>query len=109
VAWDYSATERGGYPGYDDAAKNMPLPAGRNRLAADEILRTGHVGCVAGFSSDLLIFQANSANPAHDGPHASFYETLKRGEACRGYYSVPFDEIVAIYTGLRDGTSPGSR
>ena len=60
VAWDYSATERGGYPGYDDAAKNMPLPAGRNRLAAQEILQTGRVGCVAGFSSDLLILQANS-------------------------------------------------
>ena len=25
MAWDYSATERGGYPGYDDAAKNMPF------------------------------------------------------------------------------------
>ena len=67
VAWDYAATERGGYPGYDDAAKNMPLPAGRNRLAADEILRTAKVGCMAGFSSDLLILQANSANPVHDG------------------------------------------
>ena len=108
VAWDYSATERGGYPGYDDAAKNMPLPAGRNRLAADEILRTAKVGCMAGFSSDLLILQANSANPAHDGPQASFYEILKRGEAYRGYYSVPFDEIVAIYNGLRDGQRPDS-
>jgi hypothetical protein len=101
VAWDYAATERGGYPGYDDAAKNMPLPAGRNRLAADEILRTAKFGCVAGFSSDLLILQANSANPAHDGPQASFYETLKRGKAYTGYYSVPFQEIVAIYSGLK--------
>ena len=108
VAWDYAATERGGYPGYDDAAKNMPLPAGRNRLAAEEILRTAKVGCMAGFSSDLLILQANSAHPAHDGLQASFYETLKRGEAYRGYYSVPFQEIVAIYNGLRDGKSSGS-
>ena len=84
VAWDYSATERGGYPGYDDAAKNMPLPAGRNRLAAQEILQTGRVGCVAGFSSDLLILQANSENPAHDGRQSSFYETLKRGEPYQG-------------------------
>jgi hypothetical protein len=44
VAWDYSTTARGGYPGYDDAAKNMPLPAGRNRLAAKEILRVAQVG-----------------------------------------------------------------
>ena len=108
VAWDYSATERGSYPGYDDAAKNMPLPTGRNRLAAQEILRTGRVGCVAGFSSDLFILQANSGNPAHDGLEASFYETLKRGEAYTGYYSVPFHEIVAIYNGLRDGKSPDS-
>lgn len=32
VAWDYAATERGGYPGYDDAAKNMPLPAGSHPI-----------------------------------------------------------------------------
>jgi hypothetical protein len=106
VAWDYAATERGGYPGYDDAAKNMPLPAGRNRLATNEILRTAKVGLLSGFSSDLLILQANSANPAHDDPQASFYETLKRGEAYTGYYSVPFQEIVAIYGGLTDGKSP---
>jgi len=108
VAWDYAATERGDYPGYDDAAKNMPLPAGRNRLAADGILRTARVGCVAGFSSDLLTLQANSANPAHDGSRDSFYETLKRGEAYTGYYAVPFQEIVTIYSGLMDGKSPGT-
>jgi len=108
VAWDYAATEQGGYPGYDDAAKNMTLPAGRNRLAAEEILRTAKVGCMAGFSSDLLILQANSAHPARDGTTASFYETLKRGEAYTGYYSVPFQEIVAVYSGLKDGKSPGS-
>jgi hypothetical protein len=95
------------YPGYDDAAKNMPLPAGRNRLAAQEILQTGRVGCVAGFSSDLLILQANSENPAHDGRQASFYETLKRGEPYRGFYAVPFQEIMDIYNGLNDGKSPG--
>jgi hypothetical protein len=61
---------------------------------------------MAGFSSDLLILQANSANPAHDGPQASFYESLKRGEAYTVCYFVPFQEIVAIYGGLRDGKSP---
>lgn len=40
VAWDYSATTRGGYPGYDDTEKNMPLPAGRNLLAARLIAET---------------------------------------------------------------------
>ena len=105
VAWDYSATERGGYPGYDDAAKNMPLPAGRNRLGVQEILQAGRVGCVAGFSSDLLILQANSENLAHDGRQASFYQTLKRGEPYRGYYAVPLQEIVDIYGGLKDGKS----
>jgi hypothetical protein len=106
VAWDYSATQRGSYPGYDDATKNMPLPAGRNRLAAEEILRTAEVGRLAGFSSDLLILQANSLNPVHDGPKASFYETLKRGEAYRGYYSVPFQEIVAVFNALKAGKTP---
>ncbi len=104
----YAATKRGGYPGYDDAAKNMPLPAGRNRLAAEEILRTAKVGILSGFSNDLLILQANSAHPSHDGTTASFYETLKRGEAYTGYYSVPLQEVVDIYSGLKDGKSPGS-
>ena len=62
---------------------------------------------MAGFSSDLLILQANSQHPAHDDVQASFYEALKRCEAYTGYYSVPFQEIVAIYHGLRDGQSPG--
>ena len=84
VAWDYSATERGGYPGYDDAAKNMPLPAGRNRLAAEEILRTGHVGCVAGFSSDLLILQANSQHPAHDGSRGELLRDAEAGRSVHG-------------------------
>lgn len=101
VAWDYSTTERGGYPGYDDAAKNMPLPAGRNHLATEEILRIAQVSRLAGFSSDLLILQANSQNPAHDDAKASFYESLKRGEAYRGYYSVPFRQIVDIFQRLR--------
>jgi APA family basic amino acid/polyamine antiporter len=100
VAWDYAATARGGYPGYDDADRNMPLPSGRNRLAADEILRAAQAGRCGGFSSDLLILQANSRSPAHDGAEASFYQTLKRGEVYRGYYSVPFQEIVAIFKGF---------
>jgi hypothetical protein len=100
VAWDYSATERGGYPGYDDAAKNMPLPAGRNQLAVEEILRT--VQGLGGFSSDLLILQANSR--VHDGRRKSIYETLKRGEVYQGYYSEPFKEIVGIFNRLSKGT-----
>ena len=45
VAWDYRATERGGYPGYDDAEKNMPLPApwlrrGRKSWFSSAYLRT---------------------------------------------------------------------
>jgi hypothetical protein len=106
VAWDYSVTQRGAYPGYDDAAKNMPLPANRNILAAGEILRTARLGCLGGFSSDLLILQANSQSPAHDDRSASFYETLKRGEIYRGYYSQPLQEIVAIFRRLKDGREP---
>jgi hypothetical protein len=106
VAWDYSATERGGYPGYDDAAKNMPLPAERNRSAVEEILRTAQDGCLGGFSSDLLILQANSQNPAHDGTKASFYQTLKRGEMYRGYYSGPFQEIITVFKRLRKEAQP---
>ena len=106
VAWDYSATDRGGYPGYDDAAKNMPLPAGRNRLGSRLILERSKTRALGGFSSDLLILQTNSEHPAHDGPKASFYETLKRGEPYTGYYSAPFQEIVAIFRRLRDGLAP---
>lgn len=102
VAWDYAVTERGGYPGYDDAAKNMPLPAGRNRLGAAEILRVSKPGVLSGFSSDLLILQVNSENPAHDGRQASFYEVLKQGQPYKGYYSVPFQEIAEVYRELRD-------
>ncbi len=108
VAWDYSATERGGYPGYDDAAQNMPLPSGRNLLAADEILRTAQIGRLGGFSSDLLILQANSKNRVHDGP-TSFYETLKRGEVYRGYYATPFREIVSIFKAMKEGNLPPGR
>ena len=67
VAWDYTATDRGGYPGYDDARKNMPLPAGRNALAA-RILSVAKRQALAGFSSDLFILHVNSRSPTHDGP-----------------------------------------
>lgn len=103
VAWDYGPTQRGEYPGYDDANKNMPLPANRNLLAAREILRLAQPDKLAGFSSDLTILQANSIKAPHDGPKASFYQTLKRGEVYRGYYARPFTEITAIYRGLREG------
>lgn len=93
VAWDYSAPERSGYPGYDDAAMNMSLPAGRNRLATEEILRTAQVGCLGGFSSDLLILQATSQNQAHDGRQGSFYErrlgSTDAGRWCLREFSWP--------------------
>lgn len=108
VAWDYSATPHGAYPGYDDAAKNMPLPAGRNRLAVEEILRTARTDCLRGFSSDLVILQANSQHAARDGALASFYETLKRGEIYQGYYSTPFQEIVRLFHELKTGLHRGA-
>lgn len=101
VAWDYKATERGAYPGYDDAAKNMPLPAGRNRLATGLIRRNANAEKFRGFSSDLYILQENSRTEVHDGKAKSFYETLKRGEPYKGYYHTPFQEIVTIYQEMR--------
>ncbi len=103
VAWDYSATDRGGYPGYDDAEKNMPLPTGRNFWAANEILKQAKPKHFAGFSSDLFILQINSQSKNHDGLDGSFYETLRRGEVYRGYYSVPFQEVTKIFTDIRTG------
>jgi hypothetical protein len=103
VAWDYSATKRGEYPGYDDANKNLPLPADRNRRAVADILATAAPGKLAGFSSDLLILQLNSASAAHDGKTGSFYETLKQGRDYDGFYAGPWREITAIYQVLRAG------
>lgn len=101
VAWDYSATERGGYPGYDDAEKNMPLPEGRNRLAMQLMRATAQPKNLAGFSSDLYILHENSRSTAHDAKGKAFYECLKRGEDYHGYYSGPFQEIVALFKELR--------
>lgn len=101
VAWDYAATGRGGYPGYDDAEKNMPLPGGRNRLAMQLIRDTAKAGRCGGFSSDLYILHENSRSTAHDGRERSFYECLKRGENYRGFYAVPFQEIVTLFGELR--------
>ncbi|MBI5685238.1 MAG: hypothetical protein HZC54_09160 [Verrucomicrobia bacterium] len=103
VAWDYSATKRGEYPGYDDANKNQPLPAGRNCLAVTDILAAAAPGKLAGFSSDLLILQLNSASAAHDGAGGAFYETLKQGRGYDGFYAGPWREITAIYQTLRAG------
>ncbi len=101
VAWDYTATERGGYPGYDDAEKNMPLPTGRNRLAAEIIRNTAVPTSLRGFSSDLYILHENSRTSAHDGRKNAFYECLKRGEDYHGIYSAPLHEIVEIYSAAR--------
>lgn len=106
VAWDYAPTERGEYPGYDDAAKNMPLPAGRNRLAARLMLQTARPEVFAGFSSDLFIVQTNSIHSARDGRDKAFYQWLKRGTAYRGAFSEPLEEIAAIYRSLRAGLMP---
>jgi len=104
VAWDYASTQRGEYPGYDDAKRNMPLPVGRNVLAMREIFRLARPEKLAGFSSDLTILQhASSMSKAHDGLPDSFYQTLKRGEVYRGYYGRTFAEVAAIYRGLRAG------
>jgi hypothetical protein len=103
VAWDYSATERGGFPGYDDAEKNDPLPAGRNRAALDLICDVADPRVLAGFSSDLYILHENSRSAPHDGKEGSFYECLKRGEDYAGHYAVPLREIAAIYREIRDG------
>lgn len=108
VAWDYAADARGAHPGYDDAARNMPLPAGRNALAAAEILGAARPTRLAGFSSDLFILHENSRNPARDGSRGAFYETLKRGEAYRGHFAAPFGEIVRIFSDLRTGRLPSA-
>ncbi|MBI5773742.1 MAG: hypothetical protein HZA89_08370 [Verrucomicrobia bacterium] len=101
VAWDYNSTPRGGYPGYDDAEKNMPLPAGRNRAAMRIMRDTAKLRLLAGFSSDLYILHENSRSAPHDGRAKSFYECLKRGEDYRGYYAAPFQEIVTLYAEIR--------
>ena len=106
VAWDYVPTARGDYPGYDDSARNMPLPAGRNRLAAREILVTASRKVLAGFSSDFVILEWNSRHANHDGRENSIYQVLRRGEAYKGYYSAPLEEIAGIYSGLRSGRLP---
>jgi alpha-L-fucosidase len=103
VAWDYKATARGGYPGYDDAEKNMPLPAGRNLLGAALITKTASHNTFAGFSSDLYILQENSRSAVHDGKSNSFYQTLREGKAYQGYYAAPFQEITKIYRELVKG------
>ena len=103
VAWDYANTKRGEYPGYDDANKNLPLPAGRNRLAVAEILDQARPGKLAGFSSDLLILQLNSESTPHDGQSASFYEKLKSGQRYEGFYAKPWHEVREIFESLGEG------
>ena len=106
VAWDYRPTERGGYPGYDDADKNMPLPRERNTLAACLIGRQAAREYFAGFSSDLYILNENSRSEPHDGRAGAFYQTLRAGRVYAGYYGAPFNEIVTLYRSLRAGDWP---
>jgi len=108
VAWDYAATERGGYPGYDDAEKNMPLPAGRNKLGAGLIRQTAAKAKLAGLSSDLFILNENSRSAAHDGKDKAFYQTLREGKEYQGYYAVPFREITEIFRELAEGRWPAN-
>lgn len=105
VAWDYTNTNRGEYPGYDDAHKNLPLPAERNRLAAREILAQARPETFAGFSADLLIIELNSETTVHDGK-TSFYTTLKAGKPYNGFYSKPWREVCDIFQALSAGKTP---
>ena len=109
VAWDYEPTERGGFPGYDDARKNMPLPADRNRLAANLILDTARPEVMAGFSADLFIIHANSRVKERDGDADAFYATLREGRPYRGYFAEPFHEIAALFRALRYGDAAALR
>lgn len=104
VAWDYRSTPRGEYPGYDDAARNQPLPAGRNRLAARMILESARPEVLRGFSSDLFILNQNSA--AQDGADASLYAALRAGRRYDGAFAAPLDEIAAIFRELAAGVAP---
>lgn len=106
VAWDYTATKRGGYPGYDDAAKNLPLPAGRNRCGVRLIRDTAAPGMLRGFSSDLFILNENSRNAAHDGQAAAFYKTLRDGQVYTGYYAGALREVTQIFQELKSGQWP---
>lgn len=101
VAWDYLPTDRGGFPGYDDAEKNMPLPAERNRLGLRLVREAAEARVLGGFSSDLYILNENSRSAAHDGREGAFYQTLKRGVPYRGYYGTPLHEIAALYRELQ--------
>jgi hypothetical protein len=84
----------------------MPLHRGRNRLAVRLILETASPETLAGLSSDLFILEASSRNPKRDGPSASFYQCLRKGEQYRGYYARPLEEIASIYITLRSGSAP---
>lgn len=106
VAWDYTTTERGGFPGYDDAERNMPLPAGRNRAGVRLIVRSSDRDQLAGFSSDLYILNENSRSAAHDGRGGAFYQTLREGREYQGYYAVPFREIVEVFREMANGRWP---
>lgn len=112
VAWDYSVTKRGAYPGYDDAHKNLPLPEGRNRLAVTEVLERAKPETLAGFSADLLIIELNSETPPHDGVD-SFYRQLRQGRRYQGFYGKPWKELCDIYRELsesgRSGVTQGRR
>lgn len=103
VAWDYSSTEHGEYPGYDDAAKNDPLSAVRNALGLDLILNEARPGLLRGFSSDLLIVESNARHPNRDGPAASLYPALKAGRPYRGTFAGALDEIASLYGQLAGG------
>lgn len=105
VAWDYANTKRGEYPGYDDAHKNLPLPAERNQLAAREILALAKPEACAGFSADLLIIELNSETATHDGK-ASFYNTLKAGKPYNGFYAKPWRDVCEIFGSLSANQTP---
>jgi len=100
VAWDYSVTKHGEFPGYDDAARNMPLPSGRNTRAAEIVRNEASKTVLRGFSSDLLIVEANSRHEKRDGPRNSLYTALRAGRPYGGYFAEPLEEIAAIYRSM---------
>jgi len=106
VAWDYAPAPHGEYPGYDDAAKNRPLPAGRNALALALVLQEARSGVLRGFSSDLLIVEANARHRKRDGPAGALYAALKTGRPYRGTFSNPLDEIAGLFRRLKEGRAP---
>ncbi len=100
VAWDYDKpVDPLGYvcPG-DDALINDPPIKGRLDLCDQYISNMYKKHNVPykfyGYSCDLHILEANSYGKPEE---PSFYETLRKGETYKGYFSNAMKEVSAIY------------